>query len=163
MSNTVKKIRLFDIPSLCRVTKILKACGDDMYSRYGLKHWKNGYLKTFLIVGYCALKNSVYGVFDENRSMIATFQTRNVEDALHFSKLAVMSDSSSRGIGSFCIGEIETIARSRGLSLLKCEVYDKSLHAYAFYEKRGFVRVGEQNTLKYGEFILEKRLSEEEK
>lgn len=53
------------------------------------------------------------------------------------------------------------MAKSCGLSKLKCEVYDKSLRAYAFYEKRGFVRIGELNTLKYSEFILEKRLSEE--
>ena len=93
--------------------------------------------------------------------MIATFQTKTQNDALHFSKLAVLPSSSSRGVGSCCIGEIEAMAKTCGLSKLKCEVYDKSLHAYAFYEKRGFVTVGELNTLKYSEFILEKRLSEE--
>lgn len=161
MANAIKKIKLCNLISLWGITKILKACGEDMYSKYGLKHWKNGYLKTLLIVILCATKNSVYAVFDSNGLMIATFQTKIRDDALHFSKLAVLPSSSSRGVGSYCIGEIESMARSFGLSKLKCEVYDKSLHAYAFYEKRGFVRVGELNTLKYSEFILEKRLIEE--
>lgn len=161
MANSIKKIRLYNLISLWKIAKILKACGDDMYSKYGLKHWKNGYLKTILIVILCAIKNSLYAVFDNSGLMIATFQTRRMDDALHFSKLAVLPSSSSRGVGSYCIAEIETMAKSYGLSKLKCEVYDKSLYAYAFYEKRGFVRIGEMNTLKYSEFILEKRLSEE--
>ena len=54
MTYAIKKIRLYNLVSLWGITKILKTCGDDMYSKYGLKHWKNGYLKTLLIVTLCA-------------------------------------------------------------------------------------------------------------
>lgn len=158
MSNVVKKVKLYNFASLWNVAKILKACGEDMYLKYGLKHWKNGYFKTVLIVIYCVIKNSVYGVFDDNGIMIATFQTRRGNDALYFSKLAVSPSYASKGVGSFCLAAIEAMAKSDNISSVKCEVYDKSLHAYTFYEKRGFVKIAEQSTLKYNEYILEKTL-----
>lgn len=161
MSYRVKEIKIINIPNLIRVAKILKECGDDMHQKYRLSHWKNSYVKTLLIVIYTALKSTVYGVWDSSDDMIATFQTKKHAEALHFSKLAVRPKASRQGIGSYCLQEIESMAKIKGLLSLKCEVYDKSKHAYRFYIKQGFREIGKVETLKYTEIVLEKKLLEE--
>ncbi len=158
MDYSIKKIAIYNIPALIKVSRILKKCGDDMYSNYKLSHWKNSYFKTFLIVVYTALKHTVYGVLDETDNMIATFQTSRRGEGLHFSKLAVSPEVSGKGIGSYCLSKIEALAKEKGLTCLKCEVYDKSKHAYDFYIKRGFIESGRLETLKYTEIVLEKML-----
>jgi ribosomal protein S18 acetylase RimI-like enzyme len=129
-----------------------------MYAKDGLTHWKNSFFKTLLIVGYRALTHSVYAVFDDSKNMIATFQTALKNDALHFSKLAVSPRTAGKGIGSFCLNEMNRMAANCGKSFLRCEVYDKSRHAYDFYVKRGFTVTGEEKTKKYTELTLEKRV-----
>lgn len=158
MTYFTKKIVIYNIQALIQITQILKKCGDDMYFKYGLSHWKNSYFKTFLIVIYTAFKHSIDGVFDGSNNMIATFQTKCQTNSLHFSKLAVSPKTTGKGIGSYCLSQMECLAKKQGLQYLKCEVYDKSKHAYDFYIKRGFVEVGKVETLKYTELILEKRL-----
>lgn len=158
MSYSVKKISIFNLIALNSVAKILKDCGDDMYQKYQLSHWKNYYIKTMLIVVYTALKHKVYGVYDGADNMIATFQTRELSDGLHFSKLAVSPKASRRGIGSYCLEKMEHLAKDKGLLCLKCEVYDKSKHAYNFYLKHGFKEVGKVETMKYTEVALMKNL-----
>ena len=52
--------------------------------------------------------------------------------------------------------EIENIAKNLGLKTVVCEVYDKSLHAKEFYEKRGYSVYGTVDTLKYTELKMKK-------
>ena len=158
MTYKTKKIRLYDLPALFKIAGILKACGDDMYARYQLAHWKNSLIKTFLIVIYTALQREVYAVEDDGGVVIATFQIKRVENGLHFGKLAVSPTASGKGIGSFCLTFMEDEARRRGLTSLNCEVYDKSKYAYDFYINRGFEAVGEVSTLKYKEIVLKKEV-----
>lgn len=160
MNFTVKRTSFFNIPAFFKIARILKDCGDDMHSKYGLNHWKNSYFKTLLIVYYTALRHRVYGVYQKDtKTMVATFQTRKVsEDKLGFSKLAVSPKVSGKGCGSACLSKIEELAKSEGFCTLTCEVYEKSEHAYEFYKKRGYVTVGSINTRKYCELILEKRM-----
>ncbi|MBQ1212535.1 MAG: GNAT family N-acetyltransferase [Clostridia bacterium] len=157
MSYSVEKISLINIPRVLDVTAILKLCGEDMFSRYGLNHWKNSGFKTFLIVCYTMLKNHTYCVLDGER-VIATFQTKLSDDGLHFSKLAVSPDESGKGVGSFCLSEMEKLARMAHRTKLACEVYDKSERARDFYLGRGFEIIGQTETLKYTELVLEKKL-----
>lgn len=161
MAYSVNKVKLYNLPTLFNVAKILKECGEDMYAKYGLAHWKNSYFKTLLIVFYTALKNNVYVCFDENNTMIATFQTKRRGNSLCFSKLAVMPASSGKGAGSFCLKQIEKMAVNENIPSLRCEVYDKSEHAYNFYIGHGYKKAGSISTLKYNELILEKELTRE--
>ena len=154
---TLKKIGTFNFGSIKMVSHILKDCGEDMYNKYGLTHWKNSYFKTLLITIYLSLKNQIWLLVDGNDA-IATFQTKVVGDGLHFSKLAVSPSRAGQGVGSVCLAYMEKIARESGANKLLCEVYDKSEHARVFYEKKGFAENGNINTLKYSEIKLEKRL-----
>jgi ribosomal protein S18 acetylase RimI-like enzyme len=128
-----------------------------MAIRYGLNHWNNFYLKNLAIVLMCAMKNNVYLVFD-NKTPIATFQTRKCGPAILFQKLATDPDFESRGVGSFCLSEIERIGREWGCSEVVCEVYDKSKHAIRFYEHKGFTVYDTAKTLKFTELKMKKQL-----
>ena len=75
-----------------------------------------------------------------------------------FQKLATLPEFAGKGIGSFCLKEIERLAAEEGCLQVICEVYDKSEHAKAFYEHKGYVAYGVSDTLKYKELKLKKEL-----
>lgn len=154
---SVVKVKIWDVGKLYKVVDILHKCGKDMAKKYDLHHWDNSYLKNWLIVFMCAVKNSIYLVFNE-KTAVATFQTRKKKDQLVFQKLATVPTFSGKGIGSFCIAEIEKMARSRGCSRVVCEVFDKSSHAISFYEHKGYTSQGMIETLKYNELKMMKIL-----
>ena len=100
----LKKVRIFEIKDLRIVARILNRCGKDMAKKYGLHHWDNSMLKSYIIVFLCILKNYVYLLLDGNRP-VATFQVKKLEDALFFEKLAVIPEFAGKGYGSYCMKE----------------------------------------------------------
>lgn len=155
---TSRKISLFHIPGLIKVTSILYRCGKDMAKRYGLHHWDNSYFKTAVIVLLCALKNRIYLVYDSDKQAVATFQVKKSENKLTFQKLATDPNFSGHGVGSFCMESIERMAKDSGLEKVCLEVYDQSAHAISFYQHRNYVICGTEKTLKYTELKMEKVL-----
>ena len=153
----VKQISPFSIHRLMQVENILFKCGKNMAEEQNLHHWDNSHIKNAVIVCLCALKNKIYLVFDDV-TPIATYQTKVIGDNFRFQKLATTPDFSGRGIGSFCMREIERQASNSGCKSVCCEVYDKSTHAINFYKHKGYVVVGKEETLKYTELIMEKAL-----
>ena len=151
------KINKLNIFKLKKVSDILYECGKDMAERYGLYRWDNSYIKNWLIIFMCALKNDIYLVYISQKPA-ATFQIRKTKNSFLFQKLATLPDFSGCGIGSFCIEEIERLARESGYSEVTCEVYDKSENAKKFYRHRGYVIYGTTKTLKYMELKLRKEL-----
>lgn len=152
----LKKIQFYNLRAVYNITKILHSCGKDMANKYGLQHWNNSWIKSWIIVLLCLHKNEVYLVNDKKQNAVATFQTRRVGDEYFFEKLAVMPNVSGGGIGTFCVNSIEKSAKSFKCKKVRMEVYDKSNHAINFYKKRGY-RVKEQkNTRKYTELVMEK-------
>lgn len=154
---SIKKIKLWNISELLKVVDILYKCGKDMAEKYNLHHWDNSRFKNFIIVVLCVLKNNIYLVFD-NEKAVATFQTRKVNQSYLFQKLATLPEFSGSGIGSFCINEIEKMGKNENCNEIICEVYDKSDHAKAFYEHKGYFVYGSTETLKYKELKLKKEL-----
>lgn len=154
---TVGKVKIYNIPDLLQVSNILHACGRHMAEKYDLQHWNNPRWKDWLIVLWCALKNHIYLVY-EGKVPVATFQTRKVQQSFLFQKLATSPCYSGKGVGSFCMQEIEEMGRTAGCKEIICEVYDKSEHAKTFYEHRGYSVYGTTDTLKYKELKLKKIL-----
>lgn len=154
----IKRVRRFDLLSMCCVSRILMDCGRDMAEKYNLHHWHNGMLKTFLIVCYTSLKNEIWLVENNEKRALATFQVRVTPRGFHFSKLATSPQAAGKGIGSLCMSEIETMAKDRGCNVVYMEVYDKSKHAIDFYVHRGYKQCGETKSLKYREFIFQKSI-----
>lgn len=154
---SVKRLKAIDIFGILKVTNILQKCGKDMALRSNLHHWDNFYLKTLAIVFYCSLKNDIYLVFGSN-TPVATFQTRKIGRSLLFQKLATSPDFSNGGIGTFCLSQIEKIAKETQSDEILCEVYDKSENAVRFYLNRGFKIYDTKETLKYKELKMKKEL-----
>lgn len=153
----VSKLKKYDIFGLKKVSDILYDCGKDMAKKNNLHHWDNSHVKNWVIVALCALKNDIYLVYNE-KSPVATFQTRKNGNALLFQKLATSPSFSSSGIGSYCMLQIERLAKESGCAEVICEVYDKSEHAKSFYEHRGYAVCGKMETLKYTELKLRKEI-----
>lgn len=153
----VKKIGTFDIVGQIRVNGILYDCGKDMAEKYDLHHWDNSYLKNFVIVALCELKNNVYLVI-ENDKPVATFQTKKIGRIMRFEKLACLPNCAGKGIGSYCMKYIEGLAKKENCNRVCMEVYTPSKHALNFYLHRGYKVCGEVKTLKYSEIKMEKIL-----
>ena len=152
---SIQKVGKFNLFSLNKVCNILYLAGKDMSAKYNLQHWNNCYLKDLLIVLLCNIKNQIYIVKQYNL-VVATFQINVRQEELCFQKLATNPVYAGHGVGSYCMREIENIAKNLGLKTVVCEVYDKSLHAKEFYEKRGYSVYGTVDTLKYTELKMKK-------
>ncbi len=152
-----KKLKLWSVGKLLHVADILYKCGKNMAEKYGLHHWDNSRIKTWVIVLMCAMKNEIWLVFD-GKDAVATFQVKKTDGALLFQKLAISPDFAGKGIGSFCLNEIERQGRESGCTELRCEVYDKSEHAIRFYEHKGYSVYGTVETRKYNELRMKKKI-----
>ncbi len=154
---SVRKIKIYDIVGLLKVSNILYACGKDMAKKYDLHHWDNNHIKNMLVVILCALKNNIFLVDDDDKA-IATFQTRKIDQSYLFQKLATLPEFSGKGVGGFCLREIESLAKAENCKEVICEVYDKSEHAKTFYKNKGYSVYGSTETIKYTELKLRKEL-----
>ena len=155
MKYEICKLSRVSILELKKVSDILYLCGKDMAKKYDLHHWDNSYIKNWVIVLMCAMKNEIYLVYCDKKP-VATFQTHNEKNALRFQKLATVPEVSGAGIGSFCLQKIEGLARKNTCDEVFCEVYDKSEYAKIFYEHRGYTVYGTTETLKYSELKMKK-------
>ena len=154
---SICKIKIWNIASLLKVSRILHKCGKDMAAKYNLHHWDNSHVKNWIIIALCMMKNQIYLVCD-NKIPVATFQTRKMAQSYLFQKLATSPEFAGKGIGTFCLNEIECLAKSENCREIICEVYDRSEHARMFYEHKGYLVYGETDTLKYKELKLRKEL-----
>lgn len=154
---SVCKLKKWNISELLKVSDILYKCGKDMAMKYDLHHWDNSHFKSFIIVVLCALRNNIYLIYD-NKIPVATFQTKKNSHSFSFQKLATLPDFAGGGVGTFCLNEIERLAKLEDCQEIICEVYDKSEHAKKFYERRGYLVYGATETLKYKELKLKKEI-----
>ena len=157
MEYELVKVKKSDFTRINEVASILNACGKDMAQKYNLHHWDNSYAKSLLIVGKCALKNDVYIVYD-GKEPAATFMTKKHGDSFHFEKLGTLPEKSGCGIGSWCMGEIEEMAKKMACNKVTMEVYEPSKHAISFYQNKGYMVVGKLDTIKYTEVKMEKEI-----
>jgi GNAT superfamily N-acetyltransferase len=133
------------------VYKILKLCGQDMKLRLGLIHWYPPYPIELLRKDVEA--RSVYAV-SEDEQIIATF-TINTEpleyyykelwkhpeqQAMYVSHLAVLPKLQSKGIGSWCMKNIEHIAADLGCEVVRLDAYEKYGQLLQFYDKLDYER-----------------------
>jgi len=154
---SVCKLQKWNVVGLWKVSEILSKCGKDMVQTQELHHWDNVRLKWWVIMMLCTLKNDIYLVY-KRKTAVATFQIRKQGKVQLFQKLATLPDYSGSGIGTFCLNEIERIGKEAGCLEVICEVYDKSRHAINFYERRGYLVYGTEETLKYTELKMAKKL-----
>lgn len=151
----IERIFPWNIKKSLLSARILNQCGKDMAQKYDLHHWDNSMIKSCVIMGLCLLKNHVYIVL-EGKNPVATFQIKKGGSTLFFEKLAVNPEVSGRGFGSYCMRQIEKMAKKLDCEKIQMEVYSQSRHAIEFYQKKGYKQVGKTDTRKYTDLIMEK-------
>ena len=139
-----RRLTAQDQSDIGEVYKILKRCGEDMYCRKGLIHWKEPYPRE-AIVRDCA-ERDVYLVLD-GKAAVGTFQVEIFQEGVMLHKFAVHPERAGQGIGRQMIREIVKLYGDK--RYIECDVYDESLDAIRFYEKNGFQIVGEKPTRRF--------------
>ena len=133
------------------VYKILKLCGQDMKFKLGLTHWYPSY--PIELLSKDVEERSVYAV-SENEYIIATFTigTQPLEyyykklwkypeqQAMYVSHLAVLPELQRKGIGSWCMKNIENIAVDSGCAAIRLDAYEKYEQLLEFYRRLGYER-----------------------
>ncbi len=154
---SVHKLNIFDLRELKQVSDILYDCGKDMVKTLNLHHWDNSRFKIWGIIIMCTLKNDIYLLYDGEKP-VASFQTHKDGGNMSFQKLATAPAFSNTGIGSYCLTEIENLAKEKMCSGVICEVYDQNQRAKRFYEHKGYTVYGTVNTRKYRELRMRKEI-----
>ncbi len=137
------------------VYDILRLCGEDMYERLGLVHWRTPY-PLERIRSDCAVYE-VYLAYEEGEP-VATFRLADRGDMLELSKFGVRPGRAGRGIGGHCLAYMEMICRARGYAGLCLDVYDQSTETIRFYQNRGFRVTGTRLTQYFQVLLMEKKL-----
>lgn len=143
---------------------ILEKCGQDMQARFGLAHWVPAY-PLHLMRRETETKN-VYAV-RKGDQVVATFtigtQAPSYYDlsmwedpgakALYVGHLAVLPALQGKGIGRWCMENIERLSIDAGCTAVRLDAYDKHVGLHEFYRHLGYQERGvlRFNTKLYGE------------
>ena len=84
-------------------------------------------------------------------ALVPSYQKDTSEELIYLNRLGVNATMQKSGYGKLAINEAKRIAKSLGYNELRLMVVNTNLPAIAFYEKLGFIRVGDEIT----EFIPE--------
>lgn len=137
------------------IYKILFRCGINM-SKKLMFHWLKPYSKS-LIKNDCNTNNVILVKDKTTGRYTSTFQMFvNEHGSLYVRKIATSPEFEGRGIGRRNMQYMEAYAREQGCPKICLDVYKKSLRAIKFYEKIGFVIVGEKKARFFSEYIMEK-------
>ena len=149
----IRQIAAEDEEAIADIHTILRECGEDMYEKQRLTHWKTPY--PIERIRQDAREKHVYAVYYEGE-VVATFQLSFRSSEAYLSKLAVRPAFARRGIGGDCLRFIEELCRKQGLHRICLDVYDKSEHAICFYQKHGFQTIGSAPTRHFTVALMEK-------
>jgi ribosomal protein S18 acetylase RimI-like enzyme len=137
---------------------IVLACGEDMYTRLGLDHWRPP--TPFHLFRLHAEIRQMYAVMRDHRA-VATF-TLSPEppepyphtswadaghSALYLTKLAVHPTRQGTGLGRRCLEYIERLAREQGFDAVRFDALTRNAPLLAFYDKFGYHRRGNMRVL----------------
>jgi GNAT superfamily N-acetyltransferase len=133
---------------------IILACGEDMYRRLGLDHWRPPTPKE--MYREFATSKRVYAVH-ENGVAVATFTlteqapepyplelwTSARHRALYLVKLAVHPSLQGKGLGRWCMERVEQTARAEDFQALRFDALARNAPLLRFYEHLGYRRAGD--------------------
>lgn len=142
---------------------IVYRCGQDMYAKNGLTHWRKGYPKENIekdIVEkevYLVSKEDEYiGCFMLTTNPSSFFTDVNKNQYIYISKVAIDPKAARQGIGSLSMDFCEEIVKEKKLKGIRLDVYNKSEKAIKFYEKLGFIRGEIKPTRNFEVICMEK-------
>ena len=135
------------------VHEILKICGLDMKSKFGLSHWVPPYPLDMLRRD--AIEKDVYAVCDcEQMLAVFTIGTKPssyydmsiwknpVESAIYVNRLGVLPEFQGKGLGTRCMERIEKIAEEMNCFSVRLDIIEKHVKLQDFYGRLGYQRRG---------------------
>lgn len=161
---------------VAKVYELIRDCGREMLEKQGLSHWGSPYpLES--VQKDCEQREVFLAVNLDTGIYVHTFQLeffgcadsweagvigedgkckRQLVAEVH--KFCTAPKYGGMGIGTQSMNFIEEYCRSRRVSTITLDVYEKSKHAINFYEHRGFVITGRKNTRRFVVFTMENHL-----
>jgi GNAT superfamily N-acetyltransferase len=133
---------------------LIELCGEDMWRRLGLDHWKPPTPKE--VFREYARTKEVFAVHDTHE-LVATFTigfdapepyppscwADTSHKAIYLNKLAVLPTLQGQGIGRWCMEQIERLARDRGCQSVRFDALTRNAPLLAFYDRLGYRRCGD--------------------
>lgn len=174
MNLNFERVLATDKDKILAIYNILRKCGEEMYKRFDLKHWRTPYAKE-AIEANCTEREVFLAKDLDINQYVHTFQlefilSNSLDNILsvmesykpntiaEINKFATSPEYSGRGIGRKSLGFIEGYCRDKKIKLLSLDVYDKSENAIRFYENCGFEIIGTKPTRHFQVYIMQKRL-----
>jgi GNAT superfamily N-acetyltransferase len=167
-----EKVMPHEDAKIKKVYEIIKNSGQDMFHNQGLSHWKTPY--PIESIRRDCLDREVFLIKDMDKDeYVNTFQlefinydssrilsnNNNKKDVVaYINKFATIPQMAGKGVGKRSIDYIETYCKSKGISKLCLDVYEKSEHAIRFYKNRGFSIIGQKPTKHFVVYLMEKQL-----
>ena len=155
-----------DDAKITEVYEIIKNSGEDMLRNQGLTHWSTPY-SIESIKRNCS-EREVFLVSDLDKDQyVHTFQlefsytldrNKTEKKIASINKFATDPQVAGKGIGKQSMKFIEDYCRSKGVSKICLDVYEKSEHAIRFYKNRGFEIIGQKPTRHFMVYLMEKQL-----
>ena len=142
---------------------VLVAAGLDMEARLGLSHWVPPFPVDRLAEQ--ARHGGVYGVYDGD-VLVATFTVSkdalseypdvafapDGEPPLHLHRIAVHPEYQGRGVGSWCMAQIENLARESGCRSVRFDAFSRNLGLLDYYRDLGYLEQG--RTIARGKLVV---------
>jgi len=137
---------------------LIETCGEDMWQRLGLDHWRPPTPKE--VIREYARTKELFAVCD-NANLVSTFTIRfdapepypescwtdPGHRAIYLNKLAVHPSQQGRGLGRWCMEQIEHLARERGCEAVRFDALTRNAPLLAFYDHLGYRRCGDMYVL----------------
>ena len=128
--------------------QIIVVCGEDLFQRHGLTHWRPPYpIET---MRKNAAELDVYGVH-YGTSVVGTFTVGSTgwrhdsshwlnpaHKPLYLNKLAVLPAWQGHGWGRWCMQQVERLAYERGCKAVRFDAITGNLPLHAFYRGLGY-------------------------
>lgn len=164
MSNLrMMKLAYGDEDEINQVYNIIKLCGQEMYVKDGLEHWKKPY--PIEAIRKNIMDSEVYVILSDDNVVGTVTVTNNKSiyfddniPAIYISKFAIHPEYFGQGIGSEMIKWLEKLAVKRNIKTIRLDVYVKSEKAIVFYQHRGFEIMDEKPTRNFSVYCMEKKL-----
>ena len=135
------------------VYALIERCGEDMWRRLGLDHWKPPTPKD--VFREYARTKEVFAVHDAGE-LVATFTigaeapepyppsswADAAHRAIYLNKLAVAPGLQGRGLGRWCMDTVERLARERGCDAVRFDALTRNAPLLGFYDHIGYARRG---------------------
>lgn len=133
---------------------LIVSCGEDMWRRLGLDHWKPP-IPVEMFREYARTKE-VFAVEDDGE-LVATFTIGSEapepyplsswaevsHTAIYLNKLAIHPHLQQKGLGRWCMNEIERLAAARGCQAVRFDALMRNAPLLGFYDHLGYRRCGD--------------------